>query len=256
MSSSYLSSAGVLAVYKKTTGRRLIRLRDLPKIHRTTPTGAAESMKQEIQRCVFLGVALVRWATAAAPLPRITVLIHNYAVVSHDTIMIVEREVGAIFRVTGVEIDWTDRALPPQAATGDTTCQVMRGPTRFDLRLLSSSVTDRLHLKPGEFGRALLTSTGEFATLADVYADGLRAIAVGREWAYGPILGQVITHELGHLLLGPGAHLTGGIMEPNWRPKDLDRALQRRMSFPRRQSEQIRAQVLARIAAASAACPK
>jgi hypothetical protein len=242
-SSSYLSSAGVLTDYKKTTGRRLISLRDLAKIHRTTPTGAADSMNQEIKRCLFLGAALVRWATADTPLPRITVLIHNYAAVPRDTVAIVEREVGAIFRANGVEIDWTDRASLPQAATGDPTCQVMRGPARFDVRLLSSSVSNRVHLKPGEFGRALLGNTGEFATVADVYADCLKELVIGREWAYGPILGQVI------------AHSTGGIMEPNWRPKDLDKILQRRMTFPRGQSEQIRAQVLARIAAASEACP-
>jgi hypothetical protein len=174
--------------------------------------------------------------------------------VSRDTVAIVEREVGAIFRATGVEIDWTDRASLPQAAMGDPACQVMRGPTRFDVRLLSSSVTNRLHLKPGEFGRALLGNTGEFATVADVYADGLKTLVIGRDWAYGHILGLVIAHELGHLLLGPGAHSTSGIMEPNWRPKDLDRALQRRMTFAPGQSEQVQAQVAARIAAASAAC--
>jgi hypothetical protein len=230
-------------------------MRDLAKTHRTTPTGAADSMNQEIKRCLFLGAALVRWATADTPLPRITVFIHNYTAVPRDTVVIVEREVGAIFRGIGVEIDWTDRASIPQAATGDPTCQVMRGTARFDVRLLSSSVSNCLHLNPGEFGRAVLANTGEFATLADVYADGLKALVIGREWAYGHILGQVVAHELGHLLLGPGAHSTGGIMEPGWRQKDIDKALQRRMRFTQGQSEQIRAQVLARIAAASAVCP-
>ena len=37
--------------------------------------------------------------------------------------------------------------------------------------------------------------------------------------------------------------------------QSMDKALQRRMIFPREQSEQIRAQVLARIGAASATCP-
>jgi hypothetical protein len=211
-------------------------------------------MNQEIKRYVFLGAALVRAATGEPPLPRITVLIHNYAAVSGDTVEIVEREVGAIFRANGVEIDWTDRVVLPLAAAGASTCQVMRGPTRFDVRLLSSSVSNRLHLKPGEFGRAVLGNTGEFGALADVYADHLKMLVIGREWAYGPILGQVVAHELGHLLLGRGAHSSGGIMEANWRPKDLDKILQRRMTFPRGQSEQIRAQVLARIAAASADC--
>jgi len=252
-SSSYLSSAGVPTDYKKTTGRRLISLRDLAKIHRTTPTGAADSMNQEIKRCLFLGTALVRWATADTPLPRINVLIHNYAAVPRDTVAIVEREVGAIFRAIGVEIDWTDTAS--RAAAGGPTYQAMRGPAKFDVRLLSSSVSNRVHLKPGEFGRALLGNAGEFAILADVYADGLKELVIGREWAYGHILGLVIAHELGHLLLGPGSHSTSGIMEPGWRQKDIDKALQRRMTFARGQSEQIRGQVLARIAAASAACP-
>jgi hypothetical protein len=61
------------------------------------------------------------------------------------------------------------------------------------------------------------------------------------------ILGHILAHELGHLLLGLDAHRTGSIMQRNWGENELCRALQRRMLFPSWQAEQMRAQVVARI---------
>ena len=40
-------------------------------------------------------------------------------------------------------------------------------------------------------------------------------------------LGHVIAHELGHLLLGTGQHSAGGVMQGNWRGKQIVLATQR-----------------------------
>ncbi len=61
------------------------------------------------------------------------------------------------------------------------------------------------------------------------------------------ILGHLIAHELGHLLLGEGGHSAGtGIMHVPWQTKELERIKRGVMWFLPGQTERIRAQILAR----------
>jgi hypothetical protein len=52
------------------------------------------------------------------------------------------------------------------------------------------------------------------------------------------LLGCVIAHELGHLLLGPG-HVPGGVMQAHWSGNELDALRQRRLKFNHTQKEHI-----------------
>jgi len=68
------------------------------------------------------------------------------------------------------------------------------------------------------FGSALQPANDGFGVIADVYADRVRELAGGREAEV--VLGRVITHELGHLLLGKNAHSAAGIMRAGWHAQD------------------------------------
>jgi hypothetical protein len=59
------------------------------------------------------------------------------------------------------------------------------------------------------------------------------------------ILGYVMAHEVGHLLLGPG-HQPTGIMGARWNRDDLQRAACGQLCFSREQAELLRAAVAAR----------
>jgi hypothetical protein len=80
--------------------------------------------------------------------------------------------------------------------------------------------------------------------VANVYADRTRELADRREFEV--ILGRVITHELGHLLLGKNAHSAAGIMHARWRAQDLGLSRQAAMLFLPGEAKRIRAQVMAR----------
>ena len=80
--------------------------------------------------------------------------------------------------------------------------------------------------------------------VANVYADRARELADRREFEV--ILGWVIAHELGHLLLGRNAHSAAGIMRARWRAQDLKPSRQAAMLFLPAEAKRIRAQVLAR----------
>lgn len=75
--------------------------------------------------------------------------------------------------------------------------------------------------------------------VADVY---LRAILAAAEQHYADprvMLGFVVAHELGHLLLGP-SHAPGGIMQAVWGQKEFDALRQRRLRFTSKNAERIR----------------
>jgi hypothetical protein len=155
-----------------------------------------------------------------------------------------KHETDVIYARMGVEIEWAEYPmLPHEAAPAN---RIPPGPDRFEVRLLPHSMADRLKLGRDEIGRALIAGEGAFGTVADIFTDRLMELSSTRKWAVGPLLGGLMAHELGHLLLGPASHSKGGIMRTRWGEKDLDKALQRHMLFTPREAEQIRKQVLAR----------
>lgn len=50
-----------------------------------------------------------------------------------------------------------------------------------------------------------------------------------------------MAHEIGHLLLGPNAHSTAGIMQMRWDPTQIRLAVMRRLFFTDEQSKIMRA---------------
>jgi hypothetical protein len=64
----------------------------------------------------------------------------------------------------------------------------------------------------------------------------------------GITLGDLIAHELGHLLLGTSEHSVAGIMRARWQARELQGILRPAMFFFPEQAKAIRAQGLARMA--------
>jgi len=206
-------------------------------------------VNQAFVRFMLVSAALVQAAIAFEPVPTITVLLYNYASLTPGTIDIIEHEVDSIFLSTGVGIDWIEVPALPLKANRNLAPAHSAGPSRIAIRLFSGFMTSRLKPRAQELGRALLAANDEFGVVADVFADLTKRFCVGRESSHGLVLGVVVAHELGHLLLGAGAHSPGGIMQAGWHPREIDKALQGHLLFTHSQCRQIREQVDARIVA-------
>jgi hypothetical protein len=76
-------------------------------------------------------------------------------------------------------------------------------------------------LPKGIFGFALMSTDGGFATTANVYFERVSEIADGRRLRRAVLLGAMMAHELGHLLLGIDSHSRVGLMTLPWGPKTL-----------------------------------
>jgi hypothetical protein len=65
------------------------------------------------------------------------------------------------------------------------------------------------------------------------------------------LLGHLMAHEMGHLLLGAGSHSVSGLMRAHWQQHELELVRQRTLAFTSGQVESIRAQAQERVLAAS-----
>ena len=93
---------------------------------------------------------------------------------------------------------------------------------------------------PAAFGVALIPADGSFGVFASVYIDAAAAIA-GDDEAFGArMLGHLIAHEVGQLLLGQGSHSKKGIMLGDWPAIALEKATQGRLLFTDRQAKKMR----------------
>jgi len=60
------------------------------------------------------------------------------------------------------------------------------------------------------------------------------------------LMGHVLAHEIGHLLLNSSAHSLDGLMRAGFRRQDLEKATRRRLTFTPLQNDAIRRMALVR----------
>ena len=200
------------------------------------------------------------WITGLSPLLSLTgqgaqtqetqlnieVHIYNYSTVSGQSTALAEQETATIFERIGVTLAWVTCSVAPQE--GVRMQEFGEAPPVFVIRLLSKSMADKLRAGADILGSARLSENDSFGVMADVYADRARGLAHGKELEV--MLGRVIAHELGHLLLGKNVHSAVGIMQARLSSKDAEPVHRVATFFPS-EAKRIRAQIIARMAIGS-----
>ena len=190
-------------------------------------------------------IALTPTLGRSLPDSKLAVRVYNYAHVSHTTLASAEAEAGRIFGAARVDSVWLDCSEPrPHLQSG--TSQDCAGPeagATVTLRILPDSSPAKAAFRDTVFGFA------DGSVMATVFYGRITDLVHGLDWnnlAIPVILGEAISHELGHLLLGPSAHSPAGIMCANWDPSHLRSALRGHQYFTAERSNQIRNEVLRR----------
>ena len=181
------------------------------------------------------------FAIEAEPNPTIRILVYNTAEAPRDILRGAEREATRIISQAGVSVNWFDCTAGHSDVGSPNVCQEGWGPVNIGLRVLAKPTASR-NLQGERFGFAI--SPG----LASAYYD-YRARFISDEFGMGLplILGCVIAHEIGHLLLGPDSHSTEGVMQAGWGQRQLRQALMRDLLFSPQQSRLIQAEVCRRM---------
>jgi hypothetical protein len=168
--------------------------------------------------------------------PTITVAIYDDLHLSARILVDAQGEAMRIYRKAGVTISWI--VCKSSTMEVDLRCQDSTSATHLNLRIVphASKASD------GIFGVAFLSAEGTGA-YSDISYDSVEEL--NRDWHVGVarVLGHVMAHELGHLLLGSNAHSRQGIMCPRWHGVELHQASTGSLLFSEEQARLMRARL-------------
>jgi hypothetical protein len=176
-------------------------------------------------RFMWLGLLLLLHGGFLFASQRMYVAICDLAGVPGSVIHQSEAETTFAFTAAGVQVRWVGCSDVPKAKED-------HGDQLFVVRL-----QDRIPV-PGSrsvsldaLGRAYTNERG-LGYVADAYIPSISLCAEQRGVGREILLGFVIAHELGHLLLGPG-HVQDGIMYGTWRGRETRAMMKRWLVFDR-----------------------
>ena len=180
-------------------------------------------------------------SSVAKPKVSLTVRVFNYAQVPAATISSAERDANNILGAAAVQAVWLDCLAKSVAVDSKALCDKGWSPDLPSVRLLSGQVTKQF--QDFEFGFAAVPV---LVTVSYEHIER-RAIRDNSPSEAGVILGCVLAHELGHLLLGNGSHSSTGIMQPQWSHEQIRQAMMGGLLFTPEQAKKIREQVQPRM---------
>ena len=149
--------------------------------------------------------------------PQVTVSVFSDIPISRQILVRAEQRAQQIFYISGVDILWID-CTRANASDGerDPACTKSYGPDDLVLRITSHVST----VSSDAFGVAFLGSDGR-GRYADVFWKRAQELGAASNQGVDRILGSVMAHELGHLLLGLNSHSVSGLMRARWGNDEL-----------------------------------
>jgi hypothetical protein len=199
---------------------------------------------KRLRKWMGLGLALAMSgfpakAKVAARSPVIvTISVHNDVAVPWGTIREAEGEASRVFREAGIDVEW----MNCQAVSGETleteksrSCREAIFPEHLQLRIVKQSVG----LRPDVMGVSFLSEDGS-GCQADLFYEGVEGLRQKTNASLAIILGDVASHEIGHLLLGTNSHAPHGVMRAVWGQDELVSVARRTLFFSEKESARMR----------------
>lgn len=188
-------------------------------------------------------------STSCLPAADVEIILHvnDYSGMQPASILEAQRATEASFRRAGIDVRWRGwpatisgeaAGLPCDAATDD-----VNDDNHFVVVVLPERMARKIATGPLQFGASVVSQKGGFPTHAYVFADRVKDYATRDRAPWSGLLGVMIAHEVGHLLLGNNSHFPAGIMRGQWRTGEVKLALLGALTFTARQSEQMRSDV-------------
>ena len=153
----------------------------------------------------------------------LTVRLYNSSGIPAAELLAGRRAAESILREAGLGVQFRHcgRAVLPDVAADP--CQESLRPSEVVVRVIKAPAFSA-NLHPDAYGLTYVVHETNRGWLATVFSDRINQAAdrVGVE--PGTLLGLVMAHEVGHLLLGSGYHGDAGLMRADWPDALLARA--------------------------------
>ena len=185
-----------------------------------------------------VGCALLLAGEAAAQNSQMTVFVSDDANATERVVLGAEGNAGRIFRQAGVDIAWVNCGAKSrhQSQPG---CGVS---TALSPTLLVRIIPRAHTLGDDIFGVSFLDHNA--GTYADLFFEPIKQLhEQNKNIPVSSILGSVLAHEMGHLLLGWNAHSPLGIMQPRWNKEQLQLIAMGRMFFSNEQAAKMHGRI-------------
>ncbi len=198
------------------------------------------------RRALIFAFLICGTALRAAPpprcveYPRTTILVYDYASVPRAAFLEAERHVGRAFRDACIALAWKNYDEPSSDAAADAWACRQDFPRCILLRLVDRDAEPST--REAVFATAAMPQAG-IAPFATVLYPTVRTIVRKAGASESVVLACAIAHELGHLLLGPGAHSDEGVMRRAWNARDFALALRGGLYFTAPQAQRMQAQL-------------
>jgi hypothetical protein len=163
---------------------------------------------------------------------QIVVSVFNRAGANPATVRAAEKMAARIYEQVGISIAW--RNCRTQAEPELERCEAATDHRQLVLNIEHQPRT----LVADAFGVAFLGNDG-WGTFCDVFYDRILELHRGGRASEETIVGMVMAHELGHLLLGSNSHSDTGIMRPKWQSENFLAPLFEVTKFSRQQEQKI-----------------
>ena len=212
-----------------------------------------------IAATVSAGISGLGHAAAGAPDTGLAITIHvcNYAGVASRTLSEAEQAATTVFRNAGVRLAWEETVSAKRGATEASGAPKELTLSDIQLNIVSDLLLGRPELPSNALGVAPGYGPGRgtvyvfderiktlFWNLMDSHLLGTMDVQLSK----GEILGYVIAHEVGHLLLNGELHSSHGIMRGSWGFEDLRSMASGLMRFTPKEAEGIRVEIRNRMA--------
>ena len=192
-------------------------------------------------------VGLCGWVVAlGAAEVRVRVRLQDYANVPSAWLANAKAVATAILENGGVRVSWAD--CSPSSERRDGLCGIPTGPLDIQLRILSEEMTRRTRRSRYSMGSAMVS--GQFPVIASAFYHRAVELEAGKPGARAEILGGILAHEIGHLLLAENSHSETGVLRAEWGDEDLRLLACGRLSFTPEQAARMVSLVTQRVHAA------
>ena len=202
--------------------------------------------------------ASTRLARTAQPNLRVTVFVYNYAEVGDRILSQAEAEASRIFASAGIDTAWLRSPLNEHEDDPEGVRRRRLGPSDLFLRIHARSANLPRPESRYSLGYALIQKGQPAPRIAGVLFEKVEELlrssrnSFDRDRTRTPasadrymavLLGHVIAHEIGHLLLGTNEHARSGLMQAGWDARARAFAMARRLHFTDAESRKIREEV-------------
>ncbi len=151
----------------------------------------------------------------------LTVRLYNTSGIPTPQLLAARRAAESILRDTGLDIRFRQcgrRVSPDQPVDP---CDQSLKPSEVVVRIIDAPAFNAT-LYPDVYGVSYVVRETNHGWLATVFSDRIARAATRAGVDPGTLLGRVMSHEVGHLLLGTGYHGQAGLMRPDWPDAQLN----------------------------------